>query len=176
MIRVSGPRAIEFSNRIWRGKPLDEVTSHTVHLGDVCAVDGEQLDRGVVTVYRSPRSFTGEDVVEFAVHGSLWLQREVVNQLVAAGCRVAAPGEFTRRAFRNGRMDLTEAEAVADLIASTSRASHRIAVSHIRGDFARCLASLRAQLVDLASLLDLVLDFSEEDVVFASRERLLALA
>ncbi len=176
VIRVSGPHAIELSNRIWRGKPLDEVTSHTVHLGDVCAVDGEQLDRGVVTVYRSPRSFTGEDVVEFAVHGSLWLQREVVNQLVAAGCRVAAPGEFTRRAFRNGRMDLTEAEAVADLIASTSRASHRIAVSHIRGDFARCLASLRAQLVDLASLLELELDFSEEDVEFASRERLRAIA
>lgn len=172
VIRVSGPRAIELSQGVWRGKALDEVKSHTVHLGDICTVGGELLDRGVATVYRGPHSFTGEDVVEFAIHGSLWLQREVVNQLVEAGCRVAAPGEFTRRAFRNGRMDLTEAEAVADLIASTSRASHRIAVSHIRGDFARCLATLRSQLVDLASLLELELDFSEEDVEFASRERL----
>lgn len=174
--RVSGKDAISLVDKVWNGKPLTDAASHTAHLGTIIDEQGEAIDQAVATVFRNPRSFTGEDVVEIAVHGSRWVQRELINLLIRQGCRIADAGEFTRRAFANGRMDLAEAEAVADVIASSSRAAHRIAMSQMRGDFSRRLNSLHDQLLDLASLLELELDFSEEDVEFASREKLLSLA
>jgi len=177
VVRVSGPRALAIADSVWRGKRLSDVTSHTVHFGTVFDPStGCDLDQGVATVFRAPASFTGDDVVELSLHGSRYVQREAVNLLIRNGCRLAEPGEFTRRAFAAGKMDLAEAEAVADVIASTSRASHRVAVSQMRGDLSRKLESLRASLLDLASLLELELDFSEEDVEFASREKLIAIA
>ena len=174
--RVSGNNAVELVNKVWKGRNLLDVESHTAHLGNIVDENGETIDQAVATVFRTPRSFTGENVVEIAVHGSRWVQRELINLLVRQGCRIADAGEFTRRAFANGRMDLAEAEAVADVIASSSRAAHRIAISQMRGDFSSRLSSLHDQLLDLASLLELELDFSEEDVEFASRQRLIDLA
>lgn len=176
VIRVSGEKAVEIVNDIWKGKRLDNVATHTAHLGDLIDDGGEVLDNAVVTLFRGPNSFTGEDVVEISVHGSVWIQRELVNVLIKHGCRLAEPGEFTRRAFASGRMDLAEAEAVADVIASSSRASHRIAISQMKGGFSRHLIELRDMLMELASLLELELDFSEEDVEFASRVKLLEIA
>ena len=174
--RVSGKDAIMLVDKIWKGKSLTKADSHTAHLGTIVDEHGEAIDQAVATVFRNPRSFTGEDVVELAVHGSRWVQRELINLLVRTGCRIADAGEFTRRAFANGRLDLAEAEAVADVIASSSRAAHRIAMSQMRGDFSRRLTDLHDQLLNLASLLELELDFSEEEVEFASREKLLNLA
>lgn len=175
--RISGPRAITITDRIWKGKPLAKAASHTAHLGTIADPDsGEIIDQGVATVFRAPGTFTGEDVVELSVHGSKYIQRELIALLLRQGCRLAEPGEFTRRAYTSGRMDLTEAEAVADLIAASSRAAHRIALSQMKGNFTRRLDSLRSQLIELASLLELELDFSEEDVEFASRSRLKELA
>ncbi len=174
--RISGVDAIKIADSIWKGKSLKEAMSHTAHLGTIIDEHDEEIDQAVATVFRTPRSFTGEDVVEISVHGSRWVQRELINLLVRQGCRIATAGEFTRRAFANGRMDLAEAEAVADVIASSSRAAHRIAMSQMRGDFSQRLTSLHDQLLELASLLELELDFSEEEVEFASREKLLTLA
>ncbi len=174
--RVSGNDAIAIASKIWRGRPLAGMQSHTVRLGTVVDSLGNQLDSCVATVYHAPKSFTGDNVVEFAVHGSRFVQRELLNSLVAAGARLALPGEFTRRAFAAGKMDLAEAEAVADIIASSSRAAHRVAMSHMRGHYSARLNDLRNQLLELASLLELELDFSEEEVEFASRQRLLDIA
>jgi tRNA modification GTPase len=145
-------------------------------LGNIDDRNGNALDQAVATVFRAPNSFTGEDVVEISVHGSTYIQRELIAALVAAGARLAEPGEFTRRAFTSGKMDLAQAEAVADLIASQSRAAHRVAISQMRGGVSKRLAELREQLIELASLLELELDFSEEDVEFASRTRLVEIA
>lgn len=174
--RVSGKDAISLVDKVWKGKSLSKAGTHTAHLGTIIDENGEAIDQAVATVFRNPRSFTGEDVVEIAVHGSRWVQRELINLLVRTGCRIADAGEFTRRAFANGRLDLAEAEAVADVIASSSRAAHRIAMSQMRGDFSRRLTDLHDRLLELASLLELELDFSEEDVEFASRQKLLAIA
>lgn len=174
--RISGPKAIETVDSIWKGRSLNDVATHTAHLGTVIGKEGMPLDQAVATVFRAPHSFTGEEVVEIAVHGSRFVQRELIEILISAGARLADPGEFTRRAFTAGRMDLAEAEAVADVIASNSRAAHRIAMSQMRGDYSRKLASLRQNLVELSSLLELELDFSEEDVEFASRSRLREIA
>lgn len=174
--RVSGKDAITLVDKVWKGKSLSKADSHTAHLGTIVDENGEAIDQAVATVFRNPRSFTGENVVEIAVHGSRWVQRELINLLVRIGCRIADAGEFTRRAFANGRLDLAEAEAVADVIASSSRAAHRIAMSQMRGDFSRRLTDLHDRLLELASLLELELDFSEEDVEFASRQKLLAIA
>lgn len=176
VIRVSGAQARQIVDRVWRGKRLESVASHTAHLGSIVDEGGEVIDSAVATVFCAPASFTGDDVVELSVHGSAWIQRETVQLLVRQGCRIAEPGEFTRRAFGAGKLDLAEAEAVADVIASSSRAAHRMAMSQMRGDFSRRLESLRERLLDLASLLELELDFSEEDVEFASREKLRELA
>lgn len=178
VVRISGPLAIDIADRVWKGRELAAAESHTAHLGtitDPCA-DNAVIDEAVATVFRAPRSFTGENVVELSIHGSTWIQREVVNLLIRCGCRMAEAGEFTRRAFTNGRLDLTEAEAVADLIASSSRASHHVAISQMRGQFSRRLTTLHDSLLDLASLLELELDFSEEDVEFASRDKLRKIA
>ena len=174
--RVSGPDALPIVQKIWRGKPLASMASHTAHLGAILDSQLQPLDQGVATIVLAPHSFTGDNVIELSVHGSLYVQRELLNSLVAAGARLADPGEFTRRAFTAGKLDLPQAEAVADVIASTSRAAHRIAMTQMRGGYSAKLEALRAQLIDLASLLELELDFSEEEVEFASRQRLLDLA
>ena len=176
VIRISGAQARQIVDRVWRGKRLESVASHTAHLGSIVDESGEVIDSAVATVFCAPASFTGDDVVELSVHGSAWIQRETAQLLVRQGCRIAEPGEFTRRAFAAGKLDLAEAEAVADVIASSSRAAHRMAMSQMRGDFSRRLESLRERLLELASLLELELDFSEEDVEFASREKLRELA
>ena len=174
--RICGQDAISITDKIWQGKRLSDAKSHTAHLGTILAPDGSTLDEGVATVFRAPRSYTGQDTVEISVHGSRWIQRELISALVAAGARPAEPGEFTRRAFAAGRFDLSEAEAVADLIASSSKAAHRLAINQMRGSVSKQLESLRKQLVELASLLELELDFSEEDLEFASRTHLVELA
>lgn len=174
--RISGPRAIDIVDTLWTGRSLNRCDSHSVHLGTISDCHNQPLDQAVVTIYRAPRSFTGEDVVEISVHGSRWIQRELIAVLCQAGCRLAEPGEFTRRALVAGKMDLAEAEAVADIIASSSRAAHRIASSQLRGHYSSYLASMREKLIELASLLELELDFSEEEVEFASRSKLIDLA
>ena len=176
VIRVSGSQASEIVNRCWRGADINTMKSHTAHFGRIIGSDGEVLDEVVLTLFRTPHSFTGEDVIEIACHGSTWIQQQIVNTLIAGGCRPATGGEFTRRAYTNGRMDLSQAEAVADLIASSSRASHRIALNQMRGAFSRELGTLREKLLEFVSLIELELDFTEEDVEFADRARLTDLA
>lgn len=173
VVRLSGPDAFDIADRVWKGRSLSAASSHTACLGMITADDsGSPLDQCVATVFRAPASYTGEDTVEFSVHGSKWIQRQVVDRLVSSGARPAEPGEFTRRAFLNGRMDLAQAEGVADLIAASSRAAHRLAMSQVTGGFSARIDNLRERLIDLASLLELELDFSEEDVEFADRVRL----
>ncbi len=174
--RVSGHNAITIVSKIWKGKNLNDVASHSAHLGIVYDSNGEILDEAVATVFRNPNSFTGEDVVELSIHGSRWIQSQLIQSLITAGCRMALPGEFTRRAFAAGRLDLAQAEAVADVISSSSKAAHRMAMSQMRGAFSKKIDAMRDELVQLASLLELELDFSEEDVEFASRNRLLEIA
>ncbi|MDE7411281.1 MAG: tRNA uridine-5-carboxymethylaminomethyl(34) synthesis GTPase MnmE [Paramuribaculum sp.] len=176
VIRVSGPDAVGIVNSVWQGKDLTQCQSHTAHLGHILDVDGLPLDQCVVTVFRAPKSFTGDDVVEISVHGSRYVQRQLLVVLVSKGARLAEAGEFTRRAFTSGHMDLAEAEAVADVISSSSRAAHRIALNQMRGTYSQRLATLRERLVELTSLLELELDFSEEEVEFASRKQLVAIA
>ena len=176
VIRISGSKAIETVMKSWRGADLRKAATHTAHFGTIVYPDGETLDEVVATVFRCPHSFTGEDTVELSCHGSQWIQSQLVAQMIGNGCRAAEGGEFTRRAFMNGKIDLSQAEAIADVIASSSRASHRIAVSQMRGGFSAMLAGLREQLLEFVSLMELELDFSEEDVEFADRTRLIDLA
>jgi len=150
---------------------LSDAAANTVHFGQIFAGD-ELLDEVLVTVFRAPHSFTGEESVEISCHGSVYIQQRIMELLVSEGARMAQAGEFTRRAFRNGKFDLSQAEAVADLIASSSRASHRVAMNQMRGGFARKLSLLRDKLLQFVSLIELELDFSEEDVEFANREKL----
>lgn len=173
VIRVSGREAFDIVQKMWRGKPLAQCASHTAHLGNILQEDGSELDQAVITLFRGPNSFTGEDTVEISVHGSRWIQREALNQLMRCGAKPAGPGEFSQRAFANGRMDLAQTEAVADLIAAESRAAHRLALSQMSGAFSRKLNELREQLIHFGSLLELELDFSEEDVEFADRTQLI---
>lgn len=172
VIRVSGPDAISAVDSLWKGRPLIDVASHTAHLGTILDSQREPLDQCVATIYRAPASYTGEDTVEISVHGSIYIQQELVNTLCLNGCRLAEPGEFTRRAFTAGHLDLTQAEAVADMISSSSRAAHRLAMNQMRGGVSQRLRELRDKLLELSALLELELDFSEEDVEFASRRRL----
>lgn len=178
VIRISGSQAIQCANRIWKGKQLEKANSHTAHLGYIINPETtEPIDQCVATVFHAPGTFTGEDIVELSVHGSQWIQQEIIRQLInGKQCRLAEPGEFTRRAFANGKIDLSQAEAVADVIASTTQASHRLAMSQMRGEYSNQIESLRNSLLELASLLELELDFSEEDVEFASREKLKQIA
>lgn len=177
VIRISGQNAFHIADSIWKGRPLSNADSHTAHLGYIIDPDsGETLDQALATVFRAPATFTGDNVVEFSIHGSRWIQRQLIGLLLRKGCRMALPGEFTRRAFAAGKMDLSEAEAVADVIAASSAAAHRLAINQMRGDYSRRLNSLRDELIRLASLLELELDFSEEDVEFANRSELLNIA
>ena len=176
VIRVSGPQAFDIVQRRWQGKPLADMASHTVHLGQLVDDNGDVLDQAVLTAYHAPNSFTGEDVVELACHGSTWIQQQVIQTLIDAGCRHATAGEFTRRAFANGRMDLSQAEAVADVIDAQSRAAHHVAMNQMRGRYSDELKGLRDKLLHFVALIELELDFSEEDVTFADRGEVTALA
>ena len=178
-VRVSGPDAYAIVSKIFapvrQGKSVADAKGYTAMLGHYL-LHGAEMDECVALFFRAPHSYTGEDVIELSCHGSLWVQQQLVALLIGNGCRAAEGGEFTRRAFMNGRLDLSQAEAVADVIASGSKAAHRIAVSQMRGGFSRMLSSLRERLLEFVSLMELELDFSEEDVEFADRTGLIAIA
>ena len=177
VIRLSGEGAIALADLAWRGtRPLSTLKGYSAAYGSLTDARGEIIDEAVATVFRAPHSFTSQDTVEFSVHGSQWIQRQVVERLIELGAQPAGPGEFTQRAFLSGRIDLAQAEGVADLIASSSRAAHRLAMSQARGTFSSGLEILRKQLIDFAAMLELELDFGEEEVEFADRTQLLQLA
>lgn len=172
IVRVSGDRAIEITDRIFCGKtPLVDAHGYSLHYGEI-----PDLDDVLVIVYRAPHSYTGEDSTEIMCHGSAFIMQGIMSRLMDEGCVMAHPGEYTQRAFMNGKMDLSQAEAVADLIAASSAAAHHVAMSQMRGGFSSELRDLRGRLLEMTSLLELELDFSEEDVEFADRQQLLALA
>jgi tRNA modification GTPase len=172
VLRLSGPDAIAIASSIFSsvsGKELAKQKTHTVHLGHI--KDGERIiDEVLVTIFKNPNSYTGEDVVEISCHGSNYIQQEIIQLCLRKGGRMAQAGEFTLRAFLNGKMDLSQAEAVADLIASDSAASHQLAMQQMRGGFSSEIKKLREELLNFASLIELELDFAEEDVEFANRE------
>ncbi len=173
VLRISGTEAITISNTIFKSihnKQLKNQPTHTVHLGHIVDAD-RVLDEVLVSVFKNPQSYTGEDVVEISCHGSSYIQQEIMQLCIRKGCRAASPGEFTLRAFLNGKMDLSQAEAVADLIASDSAAAHQIAMQQMRGGFSSEIKILREELLNFASLIELELDFSEEDVEFADRKQ-----
>ena len=174
VIRLSGPDAITIANRVFSGKDLTQQASHTIHFGNI--VDGVTiLDEVLVSIFVTPRSYTRENVVEISCHGSAFIIESIIKLLLKNGARAATAGEFTLRAFLNGQMDLSQAEAVADLIASNSKASQQVAMQQLRGGFSTQLQQLREQLVQFASLIELELDFAEEDVEFANRDQLKSL-
>ena len=180
VIRVSGPEAISITNRHFRpiqGAPLTERKARTAIFGHLIGPDGSMLDEVLITLFRAPYSYTGEDSVEISCHGSSYILQQALRLLIDSGCRLAAPGEYTQRAFLNGKMDLSQAEAVADLIASTSAATHRLALSQLRGGFSQELSALRDKLLHLTSLMELELDFSDhEELEFADRSELSQIA
>ena len=175
LLRLSGSDSISICEKVFKAADpackLSDQEANTVHFGSI-EDKGEFIDEVLVTIFKSPRSYTGEDTVEISCHGSVYIQDQLLQVLIKVGARMARPGEFTERAFLNGKMDLSRAEAVADLIASHSKASHQVAVNQIRGGFAKDIQELREQLVNFASLVELELDFSEEDVEFADRTAL----
>ena len=174
IIRVSGNEALAIADKVidTKGAPIAETEGYRLRYGTVFEADGSVLDNVIVSVFRAPHSYTGEDSVEVSCHASRFIVNKILELLVNAGARIAAPGEFTRRAFVNGKMDLAQAEAVADVIASQSAASHRVAMNQLKGGFSSELKTLRKKLLTMTSLLELELDFSEEDVEFASRKEL----
>ena len=173
VVRVSGPRAISICDTIFRGRTtLAAAKTASAHYGSIADTTAGVIDEAIVTIFRAPHSYTGEDSVEISVHGSSYVARALMQALARAGARPARAGEFTRRAFLAGRMDLAQAEAVADMIASSSRAAHAVAATQMRGAYSHELQELRRQLLDITSLLELELDFSEEDVEFADRTQL----
>ncbi len=173
IIRISGTNSIAVANEVFRSvrnKDLTKQKTHTIHLGHI--MDGEKtLDQVLVSLFKNPNSYTGEDVVEISCHGSVFIQQQIIQLLLRKGCRMAQPGEFTLRSFLNGKMDLSQAEAVADLISSDNEASHQIAMQQMRGGFSNEIAKLREELLNFASLIELELDFAEEDVEFADRSQ-----
>lgn len=179
VIRISGTDAAAVADRMFRprsGKPLSEAAGYTVHYGDIADASGGIVDEVLVTVFRAPNSYTGEDSVEISCHASPYIENRIMQLLLDNGARAADAGEFTVRAFLAGKLDLAQAEAVADLIASSDRAQHSLALTQMKGGYSSELGRLRGELLELASLLELELDFSEEDVEFADRARLASLA
>ena len=173
IIRLSGKDAIKITNSVF-SKDISTVSTHSIHFGTV-SNDNEIIDEVLVSIFKNSKSFTGEETVEISCHGSTFIQKELLQLLITKGCRMATAGEFTMRAFRNGKLDLSQAESVADLIASENEASHQTALKQLRGGFSNKLQDLREKLIDFASLIELELDFSEEDVEFADREQFLNL-
>lgn len=179
-IRVSGPQSINITSRIFiplQGKPLSERKAYTLTFGKILSQQGEVIDEVLVSVFRAPHSYTGEDSTEIMCHGSSYILQQVMQLLIQSGCRSALPGEYTQRAFLNGKIDLSQAEAVADLIASSSAATHRLAMNQMRGGFSKELSELRNRLLHFTSLMELELDFSDhEELEFANRNELMGLA
>ncbi len=170
VIRLSGPDAFRIINELFPSKNLSEQPSHTIHVGIIKNND-ENIDEVVVSLFKGPKSYTGEDVVEISCHGSPYVQQQIIKACIGHGARLAKAGEFTQRAFLNGKLDLTQAEAVADLIASNTKASQRTALHNIRGGFSHVLKELRENLIQFSALIELELDFATEDVEFADRKK-----
>tara|TARA_B100001057_G_scaffold107151_1_gene104735 strand:- start:932 stop:2290 length:1359 start_codon:yes stop_codon:yes gene_type:complete len=170
LIRISGSDAIKISDKIFSKKILDK-ESHTVHFGNIIH-NNMVIDEVVITIFHEKQSFTGEETVEISCHGSKYIQNKIIELLINNGVRLANPGEYTMRAFQNGKLDLSQAESIADLIESESEAAHKTAIQHLKGGFSKKLKLLRQKLIDFASLIELELDFSEEDVEFADRSKL----
>jgi tRNA modification GTPase len=171
VIRLSGEKAIEIAAELFTSKDLLKQKSHSLHVG-VLYNHGRPLDEVVVSLFKGPRSYTGENIVEFSCHGSPYIEQQIIDACIEKGARLAKPGEFTQRAFLNGKLDLAQAEAVADLIASSTQASHKTALHNIRGGFSEALKDLRERLLTFSALIELELDFSQEDVEFADRIQL----
>lgn len=178
VIRVSGKGSLELADKVisLRKGSIDQSKGYTLHFGSIFASDGSLLDEVIVSVFRAPNSYTGEDGVEISCHSSKYIVSETIGLLCEKGCRMAGPGEFTQRAYLNGKMDLAQAEAVADVIAADSKAALRVAQSQLRGEYSAAFKELRDALVRLSALVELELDFSEEEVEFASREMIIGLA
>ena len=180
IVRLSGKNAIEITDKVFvsvSGKQLAAAKPNTLHYGEIKDKDGHTIDDVLVSVFRAPHSYTGEDSTEISCHGSRYILQQVLQRLIEVGCRQAEPGEYTRRAYMNGKMDLSQAEAVADLIASTNKATHQMALSQLKGHFSSELTVLREKLLKMTSLLELELDFSDhEELEFADRSELRALA
>ncbi len=170
VIRLSGNEAIMICNKIFPSKDLTVQKTHTAHVGYL-HFNGQLLDEVVVTIFKNPHSYTGEDVVEISCHGSTIMQQDILNACITLGARLAKPGEFTQRAFLNGKMDLTQAEAVADIIASNTTAGSRASLHNLKGGFKNDLAAIREKLIEFSALMELELDFAEEDVEFADRKK-----
>ena len=176
IIRISGPDSINIADRLF-SRNISDAKSHTLHYGILAASPSSPIDDVMVGIFRTPHSYTGEDSVEIYCHGSRYIMSQIIRTLIDAGCRQAEPGEFTRRAFINGKMDLSQAEAVADLIAATGKASHDMALGQLRGNISSELSHLRDQLLKMTSLMELELDFSDhEELEFADRTELTSLA
>ncbi len=177
IIRISGNDAITICESFFKsvsGKLLKSQPTHTIHLGHIVE-NGNVLDEVLLSIFKDPKSYTGENVIEISCHGSHYIQQEIIQLFLRNGCRIANPGEFTLRAFLNGKLDLSQAEAVADLISSDNEASHKIAMQQMRGGFSNEIKALRDELLNFASLIELELDFAEEDVEFANRDQFKAL-
>ena len=176
VIRLSGNDAISIAEQIFispeSNKKLEDQPANTIHFGRIISSDKQVLDEVVVALFKAPHSYTGEDIVEISCHGSVYIQQKILELLIENGARMALPGEFTQRAFLNGKMDLSQAEAVADLIASTNAAAHKMAISQMRGGFSKEIGNLRDQMLHFTAMIELELDFSEEDVEFANRSEL----
>lgn len=175
VVRISGGRAIEIADAIFVTKKLVEQKGFTLHYGEILSPDGEVMDDVLLSLFRAPHSYTGEDMVEISVHASDYILSALLSEILRNGGRMAEPGEFTLRAYCNGKMDLVQAEAVADIISSTTAASHRLATNQMRGGYSKEFSELRIQLLNIMSLVELELDFGEEDVEFADRGKLLGL-
>jgi tRNA modification GTPase len=174
VIRMSGEQAFAIADNMFSGKKISEQKSHTLHFGKI--TDGEQIiDEVVISVFRNPHSYNGEDTVEISCHGSHYIIQQILSLAVKLGARIANPGEFTKRAFMNGKLDLSQAEAVADIIASENESQHKMALQQMRGGYSDKIKELRQELIDFAALMELELDFSEEDVEFADRTKFLTL-
>ena len=171
IIRLTGKDAIKIANKVFPNKDLNKVKSHTIHFGDIIHKD-EVIDEVLVSVFKAPNSYTKENLIEISCHGSSYIIKKIIAITINLGARIANKGEFTFRSFINGNMDLSQAEAVADIISSNSKNSHKLAINHIKGVFSNKIKELRKDLIDFSSLLELELDFSEEDVEFANRKKL----
>lgn len=176
VIRLSGNKAISITDKIFaspdKNKKLKDQPANTLHFGKIVSSDKQVIDEVIVALFKAPHSFTGEDIVEISCHGSVYIQQTILELLIENGARMALPGEFTQRAFLNGKMDLSQAEAVADLIASTNAAAHKMAINQMRGGFSKEISYLRDQMLHFTAMIELELDFSEEDVEFANRSDL----
>ncbi len=175
IVRLSGSIALKIANKIFSGADLQKVDGYTIHFGKIVDRNGEPVDEVLLSVFKNPNSYTGEDIVEISCHGSTYIAQEIITRCLELGAVTAQPGQFTMRAFLNGKIDLSQAEAVGDLISSRSKAAHKLAIQQMRGGYSNQIASLRKKLVHFASMLELELDFAEEDVKFADRGDLLTL-